>query len=337
MESSSVFSKLFRLYMVKAEEHKNSCYDDTAERKILVGGGSGFIGTELCNTLKKNGYTPIIVSRTPGDSRITYENLQSLGIPKNTSAIVNLAGQNVLDFFHRWTDTFKATVYDSRINTAKAFKEAIEKTEPSCRPKVFVQVTGIGYFPPRDDDLIYNENTKVEDKQRDFFSKLVLDWENAASLKPELGVRNVFVRPGVVLGRNGGMISQIFLPFYFGGGGRMGSGNQPMSWIHVKDVCGIIVHAIENENVTGVLNAVAPQIIRNQDFVDAFAGALHRPAFFPLPDTVWNIVFGQERATMITKGQKAEPKRTLEAGYQFQYPTISKACEEFSVLFYKSE
>ena len=114
----------------------------------------------------------------------------------------------------------------------------------------------------------------------------------------------------------------------------MGSGEQPMAWIHVKDVCGIITHAIENEKVNGVLNAVAPEIITNQEFVDSFASALHRPAFFPLPDFVWNLVFGEERATMITKGQMVRPERTLESGYQFQFPNIAKACEEFSVLSY---
>ena len=333
----SVFSKLFNIFVLHAEEVKQqelvSCYHDTSN-KILVGGGTGFIGTELCKTLKNKGYNPIIVSRSPGQSRVTYANLESNGLPLNTTAVVNLAGQNVLDYFHRWTPSFKSQVYDSRINSAKAFKKAIEKCEPEKRPKVFVQVTGIGYFPPRDDGFVYNEDSTVEESKRDFFSKLVVDWENAARLAPDTGVRNVFLRPGVVLGRNGGMIKQIFLPFFLGTGGRMGSGEQPMAWIHVKDVCGIITHAIENEKVNGVLNAVAPEIITNQEFVDSFASALHRPAFFPLPDFVWNLVFGEERATMITKGQMVRPERTLESGYQFQFPNIAKACEEFSVLSY---
>jgi len=335
----SVFSKLFNIFMVHAEEAKQQelvSYTDTSN-KILVGGGSGFIGTELCKTLKKKGYNPIIVSRSPGPSQITYNNLDTNGLPLNTTAVVNLAGQNVLDYFNRWTPNFKSKVYDSRIETAKAFKKAIEKCDPERRPKVFVQVTGIGYFPPRDDNFIYNEDTGIEEWRRDFFSKLVGDWEDAARLSPETGVRNVFVRPGVVLGRKGGMISQIFLPFFLGTGGRMGSGTQPMAWVHVKDVCGIITHAIEDEKVTGVLNAVAPQMITNQEFVDAFATALHRPAFFPLPDIVWNVVFGQERATMITQGQKVEPKRTLESGYKFQFPNIAEACKEFSVLSYSDE
>merc|ERR1712018_482839 len=172
-KSQSVFHKLFNIFMVHAEEVKkqelNSCYYDSSI-KILIGGGTGFIGTELCKTLKKKGYTPIIVPRSPGPSRLTYTNLESNGLPLNTTAIVNLAGQNVLDLFHRWTGTFKSQVYDSRINTAKAFKAAIEKSEKEKRPKVFVQITGIGYFPPRDDGLVYNEDSIVEESQRDFLA-----------------------------------------------------------------------------------------------------------------------------------------------------------------------
>lgn len=335
-KKESIYSKLFSLYKVHAEEESAQAklsYNDSS-KKVLVGGGSGFIGTELCKTLKAKGYNPVIVSRTPGEARISYNDLKSLGLPKNTTAVVNLAGQNVLDLFNRWTETFKSKVYNSRIDSAKALKEAIVKCDANDRPKVFVQITGIGYFPPREDDFVYNEDTKVEESKRDYFSKLVVDWEEAATLPSDLGVRNVFVRPGVVLGRTGGMIQQLFFPFFFGLGGRMGSGTQPMAWIHVKDVCGIIIHAIENDKVNGVLNGVAPQLITNQEFVNAWGSALSRPVFIPLPEGYFNILFGQERATMITKGQRVEPRRTLASGYEFKYPTISEACSEFSRLFY---
>ena len=112
--------------------------------------------------------------------------------------------------------TLYSQVYDSRIETAKAFKQAIELSPPEKRPEVFVQITGIGYFPPKD-NVLYNENTIVDPSDRDYFSNLVVDWESAATLPPDLGVRNVFIRPGVVLGRNGGMIQQIFPSFYLGG------------------------------------------------------------------------------------------------------------------------
>ena len=168
-----------------------------------------------------------------------------------------------------------------------------------------------------------------------YFTKLVADWEKAATLKPGHPTRNVFVRAGVVLGRSGGLIQQIFPPFFFGGGGRMGSGTQTMPWIHVKDVAGLIVHAVENDSVAGVLNGVAPEVITNQQFVDAFAAALGRPAFFPLPEFVFNLMFGEERAAIVLQGQKVIPKRTLETGYTFRYPTIAAACKEFDSFFYR--
>lgn len=328
----SIVARLFANFIVHAENSRISCYDDP-ETKVLIGGGTGFVGTELTKTLKAKGYKPVIVSRRSGDSQITYGDLEQYGIPKNTKAVVNLAGQNVLDYFHRWTDDFKAEVYNSRIGTAELWKNLIMKSKLQHRPKVFIQISGIGYYPPQADN-IYNEDSVVDSAQRDYFSHLVVDWEAAATLPLDVDVRSVFIRPGVVLGRRGGMIKQIFLPFYMGAGGRMASGTQPMSWIHLKDLCGIICHAIEKEEVSGVLNAVAPQIITNQEFVKAFATALNRPAFIPMPEMVFNIAFGQERATMITKGQKVQPRRTLESGYKFLYPTIAKACEEFSFLLY---
>ena len=148
MVGNSVVANLYQIFSVHAEQAREDVYKNETESKVLIGGGSGFIGTELCKTLKRKGYQAVIVSRTAGLNsegyRMTYTDLKELGIPKNTKAIVNLAGQNVLDFFNRWTDTFKAKVYDSRINTAKAFKEAIENSQKENRPEVFVQITGIG-------------------------------------------------------------------------------------------------------------------------------------------------------------------------------------------------
>ena len=133
------------------------------------------------------------------------------------------------------------------------------------------------------------------------------------------------------------MIKNIFLPFYAGVGGVMGDGNQPMPWIHVKDLSGLVLHSIENKRVRGAVNGVAPELITNKDFVSAFASALWRPAFIPLPEFVWNFIFGEERAAMITKGPRVVPKKALDTGYQFRYPTIAEACREFSVLAYQDE
>ena len=326
---------LVKFHSLKAEELPS--IDIENKKKVVVGGGSGFIGNEVCSLLRRKGYDVVIVSRNKYDSRvITWDDINSKGLPDKTIAVVNLAGQNMLDPLKRWNPAFKELLRESRIQTARSLKGAIVNRHKAGLdvPDVFVQITGVGIYPPGDNNIKYDENSIVEPDAGGYMSRLVMDWEDAARLPPLVPTRNVFIRSGVVLGRNGGMIRQIFLPFYFGGGGRMGSGEQNMPWVHVKDVSGIILHSIENKQIEGVLNGVAPEIITNQRFVNAFASTLHRPAFIPLPDFVWNMVFGEERAAVITKGVTVFPKRTEELGYKFRFPDINQACQEFSTLFY---
>ena len=131
---------------------------------------------------------------------------------------------------------------------------------------------------------------------------------------------------GVVLGRDGGMIQQIYWPFYLGTGGRIGSGQQWFPWIHVKDVTGIVTYSILNDGVSGILNAVSPHAATNDEFTKSFARAMGRPAIIPVPEFVINMVYGPERGKVILEGQKVVPKRTLEAGYKFSFPELCSAC-----------
>ncbi len=236
-------------------------------------------------------------------------------------------------------------MYDSRVNTARSLSAAIERASPPKRPNVFVQISGVGFYP-RDDQLhegkvydeTYDASRGVEGKvaTTDFFTDLTRDMEKAAALTKdvEMDTRQVIVRSGVVLGRTGGLIQRIFPSFFLGLGGPFGSGDQPLPWIHVKDLVGIITLAIEKEFVCGVLNATAPEMVTNRQFVEAFARSMWRPAVVPVPEVVWNAVFGEERAKIVTRGQRVDCKRTLEVGYQFRFGTISQACREFCSLFY---
>lgn len=135
---------------------------------------------------------------------------------------------------------------------------------------------------------------------------------------------------GVVLGRDGGVIQQSYIPFSFGLGGRIGSGKQWFPWIHISDIVGIYKHVITNPNVSGVLNGVAPEHVTNTDFTQAFAKALHRPAFFPVPGFLMHLVFGDIRAKVILEGQRVIPERTLNSGYEFQFPDIQSACNQLA-------
>lgn len=133
------------------------------------------------------------------------------------------------------------------------------------------------------------------------------------------------------------MIQQLMVPFYLGVGGPVGSGNQPMPWIHLHDIVGLFIHAIENENVKGAMNGVAPQIITNKEFAKAFGQALWRPSFIPLPIFAVNMLFGEERAKIMTEGQKVWPKKALDTGYTFKYPEITSAAKEFAKLIYADD
>ncbi|XP_044270343.1 epimerase family protein SDR39U1 [Tribolium madens] len=288
----------------------------------LVGGGTGFIGSHLCKTLKSQGYGVTVISRMPGPQRMTWNDLNRVGLPEGTTAVINLAGQNVLDMKQRWNAGFKQNVFNSRINTTLSLAKAISNAQN--KPSVFVTISGVGIYKP--DKVREYDETSVE-PEFDFFSRLCHEWEKAAKL-PAGPTRQVTIRSGVVLGRNGGMIKQLYLPFFCGLGGPVMPGDQYLPWIHIDDLTGLILFALKNGKVDGTLNGVAPQNITNKEFSDAFAKAMRRPAFFPVPKFVLNVLLNEERANMLTEGQKVLPKRTMALGFQYKYPDIASACQQ---------
>ncbi|NWW39759.1 D39U1 protein, partial [Panurus biarmicus] len=251
------------------------------------------------------------------------EELSRSGLPL-CDAVVNLAGENVLNPFRRWGDAFCREVINSRVETTKTLAKAIAAAEQP--PRAWVLVTGVGYYRPSP-TAEYTEDSPGGDF--DFFSRLVSSWE-AAALIPGSQTRGVVVRSGVVLGRDGGAISQMLLPFRLGLGGPMGSGLQPFPWIHIQDLSGIVCHALEKESVQGILNGVAPSSpgTSNGRFAAELAAALGRPALLPVPAWAVRAVFGAERAAMLLQGQRVLPKRTLESGYRFIFPELPAALQD---------
>jgi len=303
--------------------------------RVLVAGGSGFVGKQVVQALELAGYHVDIVSRKPKELKgirnnaISWEAVKEDGLPKGTVGVVNTAGENVLNPLRRWNDQFKKEVYDSRIMTSRVLSEAVVKAK--VPPLAFISMSGVGFYPPS----LKGEKWEEESKGGDgWMTGLVKDWEEASTLPSTVVTRSIQLRSGVVLGRRGGMVQQTILPFFLGLGGRMGAGSQIMPWIHVKDVAGLILHSLTNANCRGVYNAVAPSSTTNLQFVKAFGKTLRRPAIFPLPAFVFETVFGPERASMITDSQLVFPKRTLDSGYKFLYPTVEEASEEFAHLYY---
>jgi len=311
-------------------------------RTVVVGGGSGFVGRQLCAYLDQLNYRVVVVGRgaknksilSLSDSSVkrstfTWQDIKNHGLPDNTVGVVNLAGENVLNPLKRWNEEFRKSVYTSRISTTRVLAEAV--SQAAAPPAAFVTMSGVGFYPPGDQP----QDEESPGGQHDFLAKLAVAWEDAAKLPAGCGARSVSLRSGVVLGRNGGMIQQLLPAFYMGFGGRMGSGEQPLAWIHVKDLAKLIIHCIENTKCEGVMNAVAPQTITNQQFVNQFAKSLNRPAIFPTPEFVFDAVFGAERAAMITKGQVVKPVRALSTGFNYSFPTVEDACNECAHLFYQ--
>ncbi|XP_075224300.1 epimerase family protein SDR39U1 isoform X2 [Lycorma delicatula] len=269
----------------------------------------------------------------PGPQRRTWFDISERGLPESITAVVNLAGQNVLDPMQRWTPGFKQNVKNSRINTTLTLAKAIVKAKK--KPSVFITISGVGIYKPSE-TIVYDEMSPVKDSF-DFLSKLAIEWEEAAKLPPGSNVRNVIIRSGVVLGRGGGMIKQMYPAFFCGFGGPIASGNQYLPWIHIKDLCKLLLFCIENKEVVGILNGVAPQIVTNQQFTYAFARAMMRPAFFRVPEIMLNLMFSEERAKIMTQGQKVVPKRALEYGFNFEYSDIKSACQDCSRLMYSAK
>ncbi|ODN02382.1 Epimerase family protein SDR39U1 [Orchesella cincta] len=304
------------------------------KKTVLIGGGSGFIGTALTNALKSKGYFVRIVSRKPGPMNLSWTELEKRGLPENCTAVISMAGQNVFDVWRRWTPGFQQNVWASRVLTTRALAAAIKHAE--VKPKIFISMSGVGYYKPSDTEE-YTEDSPGGDF--DFLSRLAKDWEDASKLPSSCSssVRRVIIRSGIVLGRAGGMINNLYWPFYFGVGGPVGTGQQFFPWIHIQDMVDLIIYSMETEKVSGVLNGVAPQVITNKQFAQAFGKALWRPAFIPVPRFILNAAFSEERAMIMTEGQKVIPKRTLELGFKFKFPDIDSTCKSCSSVMYADQ
>ncbi|KAM7400170.1 hypothetical protein PAMA_004731 [Pampus argenteus] len=297
--------------------------------RVLIGGGSGFVGRELTRLLRDKGHEVTVISRQPGPGKITWDELASGGLPPCESA-VNLAGENLMNPLRWWSKSFKDDLFSSRINTTKALARAI--TASPSPPHSWVLVSGVACYQP---SLTAQYTEDSEWTPFDLLSKLVKEWEASAMLPEEVtkNTKQVVIRPGAVLGRDGGAMKQMQLPFWLGLGGTLGSGRQPFPWIHVSDLAGIIAHALEPPADTPspspiVLNGVAPALNTNYEFTKELGRVLRRPTVFTVPGFILNAIMGSEVAVILTNGQKVVPKRTLEAGFQYKYPDLTSALKQ---------
>ena len=291
---------------------------------VLIAGGSGFIGTALSKSIEQDGHKVFILTRKqPRDTnQIHWDGRTTNGWGDRVNemdAIVNLTGYG-LDHWP-WTKRMKQKFIDSRVIPGLALATAVK--EASRRPSVLLQTSGINRYGLRN-DTIADESTPPAD---DFPAQITIPWEDSTKLVEELGIRRVITRNAVVLARKGGLFPLMALPVKLFFGGNFGDGTQATPWIHIEDQVNGIKFLLENENAHGPFNFIAPTPTSNADFMRVIADELHRPYWLHLPAFLLRIPLG-EMSVMITEGSYSQPKRLLELGYKFQFPTLQDAVKD---------
>jgi uncharacterized protein (TIGR01777 family) len=297
--------------------------------RVLVTGASGTIGKALCDALFARGDHVVGLSRDPGrarsaNPRVTWHRWEpTLERPdpaafEGVDGVVHLLGERI---DQRWTDEAKERIMESRRQGTHNLVGTIESLEEEKRPKVLVSQSAIGYYGDRGDEELDEDSGPGEG----FVSQVPQAWEHAAHELDNTNVRLVVVRTGLVLSREGGLLKEMLTPFKLGVGGPLAGGRQYFSWIHFEDELGILLWALDDEQVSGTVNATAPDPVSNKDFSKALGNALNRPAIVPVPGFVLDLKFGGEFGHVLRGGQRVLPRRTRELGYHFKHPNLDEA------------
>ncbi len=290
--------------------------------KILITGGSGFVGQALCASLSADGHTPLVVSRSPAKAaKVLPENAQvrqsaAEFLDEHPDAIINLAGEPIAE--GRWTEAKKKKMLDSRVDATRAVVEFCEKADPA--PKVLVSASAVGFYGDQGD----REVTEQTEPNDEFAHQLCKRWEAEATQAQEHGIRVAIVRIGLVLDAGGGMLAKTTPVFKLGLGGKLGDGSQYMPWIHRQDLVRAIRFLVEQDGSEGPHNASAPNPVTNAEFTRELGAALNRPAVLPAPALALKVAFGEMSRLLLT-GAKMKPARLQEAGFQFTFPHLDKA------------
>lgn len=291
------------------------------------------MGQALVSAFSRTGAKVLTVSRTPGPGhRMTWQEVQQKGLPADTRAVINVSGLNILQpLAYRQGSGFWNEVTDSRVSTTRTLTQAILKLKDKA-PESFVSMSGVGYYP-YSETATYDESSPggndCRPEDRNFLTQLAHEWEEASSLPDGHPTRRSVIRSGVVIGPKGGIIERIRIPFSLGAGGPIGwSGDQFFPFISLHDLVRLFVFAANEGHVSGVLNGVSPQVIRNKEFAKAMGRVMMRPAFIPLPDPVVRLTFGDTAADMMLKGMRVVPKRTQELGFKYDLPDIDDSCRK---------
>ncbi len=298
--------------------------------KVLVTGASGFIGSALCDSLLVRGDTVVGLTRDPQRARATNPSVAwhawepTLERPPaeafdGVDGVINLLGEKINQ---RWTDEAKERIMESRRTGTHNLVGTIAGLKQ--KPRVMVSQSAIGFYGDRG-DAIADESTE---SGAGFDAEVVREWEKAAHEIEAAGVRLAIVRTGHVLDPSGGMLKQLLTPFKLGVGGPLAGGDQYVSWIHIEDEVGILLWALENEKVSGVVNSTAPHPVTNKELSKQLGHALGRPAVMPVPGFALDLMYGSEFGAVLKGGQRVMPRRALDLGYEFRFPELEGALKD---------
>jgi uncharacterized protein (TIGR01777 family) len=299
--------------------------------KVVVSGATGFVGRSLVGALVARGDEVTALTRDPERARGTLPEparlerwdagrgdarLESLD---TCDAVVHLAGERAVGT--RWTERVKREIMDSRVQSTERLVAAIEQA--AHRPAVFLCASGVGYYGAHGNEPIDETGTPGSD----FLAQVTIAWEVAARRAEALGVRVVRARLGIVLGRGGGALEQMAVPFRMFVGGPIASGKQVVSWVHMEDAVGILLRVMDDASIAGPMNVATPNAVTNEELSAAIGKALHRPSLFRVPELALRLRFGEGADPLVT-GQRAIPRVLLEKGYAFRYPRLAEALAE---------
>lgn len=298
--------------------------------KLVITGATGFIGSALCSRLLQRGHhLTLLTRRVPPDASTPAKTWRHW-MPGTSGeweasldgadGVINLAGEPIAA--RRWTTSQKQRIHLSRTEATRSIVEAFAKAKR--KPAFLLNGSAVGYYGPHGDEIVAEETPAGSD----FLSSVCRAWEEEAQKAEPMGIRVVRLRTGIVLGPHGGALAKMLLPFKFFFGGPLGSGTQWMSWIHLEDELGLILHLIETARAAGAVNATAPNPVTMKEFCQTLGKVMRRPSWAPMPGFALRLTLG-EMADMLLTGQRVVPAAAQKLGYQFRYSNLSdalKAC-----------
>ncbi|HDX9579661.1 TPA: TIGR01777 family oxidoreductase [Bacillus pseudomycoides] len=294
--------------------------------EIAISGGTGFIGKALTLYLASNGHTVYILTRqvrenhSPANIRYIHWDASASEFPlSSVDIVINLAGESINN--GRWTKQQKEKIINSRLNTTKGLIKQLQTLHQS--PSTLINASAIGYYGTSETDTFAEDHAK---KGNDFLATTVQLWEEEASKADDLGIRTVYTRFGIVLGKDGGALPKMLFPYQFFIGGTIGSGNQLLSWVHLEDVVRMIDFAIHTKEISGAFNITAPHPVTMTEFGGIIAKVLHRPHWLPVPEFALKTLLG-EKSILVLEGQKVLPQKAIQHGYTHSYATLEHALQ----------